>query len=160
MKLMFAYAEGVLKGLNKLDQSELPLMLFAKVHRVLQEVKNESAIYMPKREKILQELCTLEKGEGNEQFWKFPNREDGKYEEFVQRWDEIQTVILDIKYSPIDYLEIIEKTPEEIKNKITATGKDFDILDSLNETYKKENSPADTSAGEANKGAETPTPDV
>jgi hypothetical protein len=159
MKLVFANAEGVLERLTNLDSKELPIGLFADVRRVLRDFKDEASVYFPKREKILRDLCTLEnikedkeKGIKASQFWKFPQPGDEKFPEFETRWNEIQNVILDFKYAPIDYLAIIDATPDEAKKRITVKGTDFDVIDYLNAVYKNENSPADTSAGEANKG--------
>ena len=158
MKLLFANAEGVLERLTSLDSQELPIGLFAPIRKLLLEFKGEASIYFPKREKILQDLCTLEKGDDDKQFWRFPKPGDEKFPEFETRWNEMQNVMLEFNYKPIDYLAIIEATSDEIKKRIMVKGKDFDVLDFLNEVYKNENTP-DTSAG-ANNGPKNPTPDA
>ena len=148
MTLLFAYAESVLNGLIKLDQSDLPLGLVSKVKRVLRNFKEEFAIYQPGREKILREFCTVDE---EKKMWMFPKPEDEKFAEFEKRWNDLQMQKLIFPYEPILYDDIIDAVPDEIKKKIVAKGSDFDVLDVLNKEYKelhkKEVSPADTSAG-------------
>ena len=161
MKLLFANAEGVLEMLTTIDSQELPIGLFAAVRKVLLEFKGEVSIYFSKKEKILQEFCTLEKGDGDKQYWRFPAKDNERFQEFNAKWIELMNVKIEFNYKPIDYLEIIEKTPDEAKKRITIKGKDFDVLDYLNEVYKVENTPAEesTSAG-ANNGSKSPAPDA
>jgi hypothetical protein len=162
MTILFGYAESVLTGLVKLDQSDLPLGLVSRVRRVLRNFREEMAIYNPEREKILKELCVLDDQGDGKQFWKFPQPEDAKYPEFEKRWNELQTQKVIFPYEPIKYLDMIDNAPDEVKKKIVAKGSDFDVLDGLNSAYKEQFSkPTDTSAGDStNKAPIGATPDA
>jgi len=157
MNILFAFAEGVMEGLNKLNQSDLPLGLVSRIRRVIRNFKEEVEIYAPERDKILREFCSLEKNDEGQQLWKFPLPDDGRFAEFQKRWEDLQNQKLIFPYEPIDYLGLIDSAPDAIKEKIVAKGSDFEIIDNLNETYehqfKKEPEPA-TSAGEANKAGD------
>jgi len=155
MTVIYTFAEGIMAGLTKLNQADLPLGLVSRVRRVLKNFKEELEIYNPEREKILKENCTLEKDEKTgAQYWKFPKPEDEKYAEFEKRWNELQMQKLIFPYEPIDYLKLIEDTPDEVKKKIVAKGSDFDVLEALNNAYdeqfKKDVSPTENTSAGAN----------
>ena len=159
MKIVFAFAEGVVNGLEKLNQSDLPLGLVSRVRRVLRNFKEEVEIYAPEREKILREFCTVEDVGDGKKMWKFPLPENERFAEFQKRWEDLQNQMLVFPYEPIDYLDLIDSAPEEVKKKIIAKGSDFEIIDSLNDSFKhqkeQEAALAVTSAG-ANKAGDDP----
>jgi len=162
MTVLYTFAEGIMVGLTKLNQADLPLGLVSRVRRVLKNFKEELEIYNPEREKILRETCTLEKDEKTgAQIWKFPEPESEKRSEFEKRWSELHAQKLIFPYEPIDYLKLIDDAPDEVKKKIVAKGSDFDVLEALNDAYdeqfKKDTPPAEiTSAGVADKGDSNP----
>ena len=153
MTILFAFAEDLVNGLVELDKFDLPLGLVSRVRRVLKNLREEKSLYDPEREKILKKFCTLER-DGEKQFWKFPLKEDENFPEFEKRWSELQNQKVIFPYEPVNYLDIIDATPDEIKKKIIAKGTDFDVLEALNQTYdmqfnKKEVAAEETpSAGE------------
>ena len=131
MKLLFGHADGengVLKSLEKLNGMELPLSLFARIHKLLLAIKGEMSIYMPRRESILKNLCTMNT---ERNLWVFPKPDEEKYSEFRTKWNELFNAEIEFDYSPIDYMAIIDSMSEKMKNKISITGEDFDILDVL-----------------------------
>lgn len=156
MTILFAFAEELMKGLDKLNQSDLPLGLVSRIRRVIRNFKEEVDIYMPEREKILKEFCTLEKKEGsNDQFWRFPTSENEKHDEFVKKWADLMEQKLVFPYEPIDYLALIDKAPDVVRDKVIAKGSDFEVIDNLNDAYKVQFEKKDESTSvEANKGGD------
>jgi len=160
MKILFGLADGSnpngwINLLQKLVDMDLPIGLWAKIKRVLRSMQSEVQLYGAVRERILKEYCTLEHGENGQQFYKFPKPKDEKYPGFEKEWGELLNTELDVEYSPIEYLDIIDKTPDDIKKKLVVSNKDFVVLDILNDAYKEEKKVVtpDTSAGEQIKDA-------
>lgn len=121
----------------------------------MKNFKEEVEIYAPEREKILREFCELEKAEDGKQFFRFPKPEDEKYNEFEKRWNDLQNQKLVFPYEPIDYLELIDKAPDVVRDKIVAKGADFEVIDNLNDAYKQQFSNKEQSTSvEANKGGD------
>ena len=154
-----------MNGLVELDKFDLPLGLVSRVRRVLKNLREEKSLYDPEREKILKKFCKPD-GDGEKQFWKFPPKEDENFPEFEKRWSELQNQKVIFPYEPVNYLDIIDATPDEIKKKIIVKGTDFDVLEALNQTYdfqfnKKEIASEETpSAGEKDNGQTSPVPDA
>lgn len=163
MTILFGLADGsnpngIVNQLQRLIDMELPIGLWSRVKRVLRDLQAEVMLYGPIRERILKEYCTPEMGDKGQQFYKFPQAEDEKFPGFEKEWNELLNTKLEVPYAPIEYLDIIDKTPDEVKKKLVVSNKDFYILDVLNESYeaeKKVEAP-DTSAGVNNKGPESP----
>lgn len=152
MTVQFAYAEEILKGLVKLDQFDLPLGLFSRIRRVLKNFRDEVGMYMDKKDAYLKKYCTLSE---DKTMWQFPKDGEPNSEEFYKLWNELLIQDVIFPYEPIDYLAIIDATPEEIKKKITVLGKDFNILDLLNETYNHQFNKKEVASQETPRQGET-----